>query len=145
MIRFVLSFNYTETVEHLYGFNILIHIHNKIGEDLIWGRGEKRKKLNKYLLDNNLCDEVVLNIYKKNTAKQIIKLKTKLRNLENKTISIYSYGFGYSNVDLIYIKAIINAININSEWHLFDYNNSYVAQEKILRSCGFKGSIYKWN
>ena len=39
---FVLSFNYTETIEKLYNFGNILHIHNKVGEDLIWGHGSER-------------------------------------------------------------------------------------------------------
>lgn len=141
----VLSFNYTETIEHLYGFNSIIHIHNKVGEDLVWGHGEKRKNISKmHTLDNKLCDAIVLNEYKKDTQKQIKKFRKFFENLKDRTITIYSYGFGYSDVDLVYIRKIIDKINVNSECYLFDYNNSFAIQEKILKECGFKGKIYKW-
>lgn len=141
----VFSFNYTETVERLYCFNNIIHIHNKVGDKLVWGHGEKIKNINKmYTLDNKLCGAIVLNEYKKDTQKQIKKFRKFFDNLKDRTITIYSYGFGYSDVDLIYIKKIINNINVNSEWYLFDYNNSFAIQEQILKDCGFTGKIYQW-
>ena len=56
---------------------------------------------------------------------------------------IYSYGFSYSDVDMVYIKKICQSVSTDSiVWYLHSYDNSKadIVKSKI-RACGFDGKF----
>lgn len=143
---FVLSFNYTETIETIYNFNNILHIHNKVGEDLIWGHGEDELDIDDlYDFDAERLNIMVINEYKKDVDKQIDKHKDFFSSIEGLKLDVYSFGFDYSDVDLPYIKKIIDSISKKSRWFLNDFGDCFYKQKVVLESLGFKGEIIKWN
>ena len=143
---FVLSFNYTKTIESIYNFYNILHIHNKVGEDLIWGHGKDKHSVdNSYDFDAEQLNIMVINIYKKEVDKQIEKHKSFFDSLKGLKLDIYSFGFDYSDVDLPYIKQIINNISVESKWFLNNFGDCFYKQKNVIESLGFKGKIINWN
>ncbi|WP_407936733.1 hypothetical protein [Leptotrichia wadei] len=56
---------------------------------------------------------------------------------------IYSYGFSYGEVDLIYIKEICKRMDTSDTiWYLNDFDNEKIKEyKKIIKGCGSRGKI----
>lgn len=157
-----LSFNYTTTIEDLYGIENVCHIHGKQNETLLFGHGENKKKssldatdedYDSYyidIMDTEIGREGIvdlINDLKKDTEDAIDKHQDFFKNLSDNVDSVYSYGFSYGKVDLIYIKEILKYINNEScKWYLHKYNSKDHDQfiEKI-RESGFIGSFFTFD
>lgn len=95
-----LTFNYTLTLEEIYGVKKVTHIHGKQNdEEIIIGHNEKfNKKL--YRKYSDIYDELItLNeTLRKDTTKVINKNQDFFNKLSNNNVtSIYNYGFSYYN------------------------------------------------
>lgn len=165
---YALSFNYTETLEQLYGMNIdnICHIHGKREDDkslqkekcmtaigkknceLIIGFDEKRVNLKKYAGDLLSAHTSLI----KDTKGIIYNHECFFNKIVNSDIKdIYTIGFSFSAVDMPYIKKICSVFekNIGTKemtWYLSDYNSMI---ERInfrikLRKSGFRGKIVKY-
>ena len=143
-----LTFNYTQTLQHLYGVKKVTHIHNRSGQKLIFGHGQKNPTYwntggNGFIVSSFL-DEM-LRSFKKDTISALRKHYAFFKKLDKTINKVYSYGFSYGKVDGIYIKEIIKRISPNATW----YFNSFEATDKEalrikkikLRKYGFKGSF----
>lgn len=142
---FYINFNYTYTLEKVYGINPdkVWHIHGKVGDtykQILFGHGndgltfdgerswgatdhfdelaEELRKDTKNVIDHN-----------RNLFKQFKDIK-----------EIYSSGFSFSEVDMIYIHEICKYINPkNVQWYFneYDANNNPQYIDKI-KKLGFK-------
>lgn len=150
------TFNYTKTLQKLYGVKKVIHIHNRVGQKLIFGH-EKDDEIGLYKslnFDEGPCicssflDDMILS-FRKDTNTPLKKYKEFFKKLNHTIDKVYSYGFSYGKVDSVYIKKIIASISPNATWYFteFESNDSSALRiKKIkLRKYGFKGSfgIYK--
>ena len=133
---FVLSFNYTETLERIYGVckHNICHIHGtretnyeeqkrkdmvSIGKDycnLIIGYEEKLLNLKEHNLlysDENIRNAILIakTGLIKDVDQNIFNEKAFFENIEKADIqNIYSVGLSYSNVDMPYIREICDRI-----------------------------------
>ena len=144
-----LSFNYTCTLEKIYGIDNVCHIHGKIGEDLYFGHGVHRDYFSddKYGLVPGTEDnfQQTHDALKKDTAAAFQQHSDFFAKLSTTEIDeIYSYGFSFSDVDMFYIQQICNSINTeNIIWQLNDYDDKATRSnymEKVL-AAGFKGKF----
>ena len=145
---FFLSFNYTKTLEHLYGIENVCHIHGVQGidEELIFGHGSD------YNYDFDYIDyrgveaffEEMHDRLKKDTAKVLKKHKAFFETLNQSINKIFSYGFSFSKVDEVYIREICKQLFTEKiTWYLNDYDDSAtrLGFQSIITKCGFKGSF----
>lgn len=141
-----LNFNYTLTLEMLYGIKKVCHIHGKKGESILVGHGDDSDIAGCF--DNTGFPGAICNLtnvkraLRKNTNKALMDNQGFFNSLSDVN-KIYSIGFSYSSVDLIYIEEICKQINsIAAVWIFNDYVND---KPKIpyfkdaIRRCGFKG------
>lgn len=146
------TFNYTKTLQKLYGIKKVIYIHNRVGQKLIFGH-EKDDEIGLYknsnfdegpCLSSSFLDEMVLS-FKKDTVSPLKKYNDFFKKLNNTIDKVYSYGFSYGKVDSVYIKKIIASISPNATWYFtqFESNDSSALRiKKIkLRKYGFKGTF----
>ncbi len=195
-----LTFNYTETLEMLYGVSAdkIWHIHgmrhSKYGKGsrLIIGHGGKETDLNYHgeidneeIHTNERHNEYVDDVsddyeyeyedddeyeddensfslseldhcvseLKKDTNKCILDnisffecLSAHGRKME--ITDIYSFGFSFSQVDLIYIRQICACLNgsKNITWYLNKFDNADNDEfEKRISNCGFKGKFGRYD
>lgn len=139
-----INFNYTETLEKIYGIKDVCHIHGTRGSDIIFGHGSTFN-FDYYELKFTGAEEYMeelQNSLKKDTKQAIEKHKyffDKLSGVER----IYSYGFSFSDVDLVYIKEICKHINTKKViWHLNSYDDKRNFElKKRIKKCGFSGSF----
>jgi len=144
-----LSFNYTRTLERIYGINHgdICYIHgvaenkedsnNFTASHIIFGHGREFPV-------PDVADIVATayNINRKPVRQCIENNRRFFNKLEN-VDNIYSYGFSFSNVDMPYISEVCRSIRdaTNAVWHFNNYNieNNRMAYEGKLRGSGFKG------
>lgn len=151
------SFNYTDTLETLYNISRdnILYLHGKRGtyEKLIFGHGSIRESDNDpemqpifgeidFYLDG-VFDQAI-ELMKKNTKAPLNKLLTFLNGevIDN----VYFYGFSFSEVDMIYVKAILRLLSKDSIIYLNDYfdsNESYAGIANTIKEFGFNGEIKK--
>ncbi len=147
---YFLNFNYTLTLEKLYGAQNVCHIHGKKGDYyLYFGHGNNEDKMDKYqrnwfgaeneLIDFERClKKDVFSAYSAN--KDFFK---KITNIG----SIYSFGFAYSFVDEFYVERICEIIKKKDiVWHLNDYKDPEKPNEierfkEVIKRNGFVGSF----
>ena len=143
-----LSFNYTKTLQTLYDIRKVIHIHNRVGQKLIWGHGIDKVEYcslsHDYALGSSFLNEM-LGTFRKDTNTAIRKYRDFFRKLDCNVDRVYSYGFSYGAVDSIYIKLIIQKISPNAVWHFTSYeakdSKALCIKKTKLRRYGFKGSF----
>lgn len=147
-----LTFNYTKTLQNLYGIRKVIHIHNRVGQNLIWGHGEDDISYNHSVNDSSIGPSIgssflddMLMSFKKDTLAPQKKYSNFFVKLDRTIDKVYSYGFSYGKVDSVYIKKIVNSISPDAVWYFTTYealDNKSIRIKKIkLRRYGFKGKF----
>ena len=145
-----ITFNYTHTLEELYGCKNVIHMHGEVGNEIIIGHNGNLDYSEDNLSVPIGCFNSLQEIYeglRKNTFNVIEKHYNELASISNCS-QIYSFGFSYSSIDLPYIGMICQLIkNKDVKWLNNDYDgesriNDY--KMKIINS-GFKGEFLVYN
>lgn len=140
-----LTFNYTKILEKLYGAKNVFHIHGQQGGELIFGHGNSENSydyyINKYTGSENYMSKLQDEL-KKDTSKVIQQNKDLFKKL-GLVDEIYTYGFSFSEVDLVYIKEICSLSSTkNIRWYLNDYDSSKFEEfRNKIKKCGFKGEF----
>lgn len=147
-----LNFNYTETIEKLYQIpsSQVCHIHGKrrCRDKLMVGHGHSKER---EFHVHWAADEILQNInhmLMKDTKGAIKKHESFFELIEKSHITeIYSYGFSFSEVDMVYIRKICDMIDTSKLiWYQNDYNlDAKTKPERELKivKAGFKGSFGK--
>lgn len=146
------SFNYTKTLEKIYGIKDVTHIHNCVGQKLVFGHGEDDARYEERNMDSmfgsSFLDDMVMS-FRKDTEFPMIRCKKFFKKLNRNIDKVYSYGFSYGKVDSIYIKRIINNISENAVWYFTEFetkDSEAIRIKKIkLRNYGFKGAFGVYN
>lgn len=146
------TFNYTKTLQKLYGVKKVIHIHNRVGQKLIFGHSKEHICYGDFITETNegpfiassFLDDMIMS-FKKDTEQPINKYNDFFKKLDYKIDKVYSYGFSYGKVDSVYIKRIIEKISTDATWYFTSYegqNSKALRVKKIkLRGYGFKGKF----
>ena len=146
------SFNYTKTLQRLYAVKKVIHIHNRVGQKLIFGH-DKSDEVGLYQsmwcedgpnISSSFLDDMVLS-FKKDTISPMKKYADFFKGLNSSIDKVYSYGFSYGKVDSGYIKEIIGRISETATWYFTEHeanNHEALRIKKIkLRRYGFRGTF----
>lgn len=141
-----LNFNYTETLEKVYGIGDVYHIHGKCGEPLIFGHGDDDDGYDYNMVYHIGAESVLSDIFytlKKDTKKVMNDHDDFFKSIMGGVDSIYSYGFSFGVVDQDYIRKICEVLNTEDiTWYLNDYDLEEIPRFKQqLRDAGFKGKI----
>lgn len=131
---YFLTFNYTNTLEEIYGDEIdknkINHIHIN-GDKYIFGTKFQKKDVQE---NQKNINEWYMKNYEKPVYEIIESNKLFFNNL-SKCNCIYSFGFSYSDIDMPYIEEIIKSIDLNTiTWNFNHYdfqNNLERYKEKI--------------
>lgn len=145
---FFLTFNYTKTLQHLYGVKKVIHIHNRSGQKLIFGHGQNNatywNTADQVVIGSSFLDDMLMS-FKKDTLSPFKKYNDFFKKLDNNIDKVYSYGFSYGKVDGVYIKEIIKRISPVTTWYFTSFESKDKEALRIkkikLRKYGFKGSF----
>ncbi|MSS11291.1 hypothetical protein FYJ38_21980 [Clostridium sp. WB02_MRS01] len=138
-----LNFNYTKTLEKLYGISPenICHIHGIQGREIIIGHGRIADYHDGIFIDRET--DLDWSLFK--PTEEIFKNHRLFfdKIQQNKVKDVYSWGFSFSDVDLYYIKQISLILNKeHAKWHLHNFCISDCDKfRKKLRKCGFLGEI----
>lgn len=140
-----LTFNYTETLEDVYGINkqSVCHIHGKQGENIFFGHGNTKDYTDEYMrkyIGSEYSLSELDRFLRKDTNQALEEHKDFFAGIDDAIKEVYSMGFSFADVDLIYIKEICRKLSADVVWYLNDFKPSDIPifQTK-LRKCGFKG------
>lgn len=145
-----ITFNYTKTLQKLYGIKKVIHIHNRVGQKLIFGHCKNNVMYDQFntsfsegpCIASSFLDDMVMS-FKKDTDSPLKKYNKFFKSLNHNIEEVYSYGFSYGKVDNIYIKKIVNSISPSANWYFTEFEAKDAEAIRIkkikLRKYGFKG------
>lgn len=148
-----LNFNYTETLEEIYEISNerICYIHGKQNEKIYFGHGSTEDVTSYYMGKYIGSQDSISEIHQKLRKKTELALESKKYFFERLSVSdikeIYSYGFSFSEVDMLYVKEICEQVDTqNTVWYFndFDYYNHAMYKEKLL-TYGFKGEFGIFN
>lgn len=139
-----LTFNYTMTLEELYDAKNVFHIHGQQGDNLVFGHGNSQNHIEHYETEYTGSEDYISELHselRKDTSKVIQQHKNYFKNLEILD-SIYSYGFSFSEVDLVYIKEICQSTTENTTWYLHEFDKAKCVEiQRKIRENGYKGKF----
>lgn len=140
-----LTFNYTLTLEKLYNIspNNICHIHGKSYDrncHIYFGHGDDTEfdAFENYIGVGDAYNGLKREL-RKDTNQAIVENMKFFRKLSN-VKKIYSYGFSFSEVDMVYIKEIsriLDAKRVRWYFNQYDWINNKENIEKVKR-LGFK-------
>lgn len=147
--NYILNFNYTPTVENIYGNENVFHIHGDLNNGIILGH----KNMDYYDVydsypgaDNGVNQ--LRDYFLKNTN-YIIDENSNFFDGLSKVKEIYFYGFSFSKVDQPYISKLIKSVHSNSKWflHESEYEKDNIDKySEILKSFGVNDEdIRQWS
>ena len=167
----ILSFNYTETLESVYGINNdeICHIHGlrETDEDELkklymtnYGKdhcqmiiGYNEKDYNQEAIDAlypeskiNQIAVSILSTYIKDVNGHMYSNRNFFEKIKNSNITdVYSIGFSYSDVDMPYIERICEDLNDKCLWHIECHpgEQEINGYKEKIRKAGYKGAFDK--
>ncbi len=94
-----LTFNYTKTLQKLYGIKKVIHIHNHVGQKLIFGHEKDAVMYDQFdndvitepFISSSFLDDMVM-AFKKDTVSPLTKFNDFFEKLDSNVDKVYSYG-----------------------------------------------------
>lgn len=140
-----LNFNYTRTLEMVYGAKHVCHIHGAQGGDILVGHGDEGALFDENHFSSYIgCEdglEQLHNVFRKDTEGALRTHQPFFRSLTADISSIYSYGFSFSKVDEVYIREICARLDTSGMiWYLNSHNPSEHDRFKdTIQRCGFRG------
>lgn len=146
-----LNFNYTKTLETIYGVKNICHIHGFIGDEKIYLGHGNDKFDSEYYSKHHFGSEYTLRHLheelKKNTEeaydknKEFFKEIIKLNKQDNFTI--FTYGFSFSDVDEFYLNKIFRNIDTSKViLSMNDFDKDKLEDFKqTAKRCGYEGKF----
>ena len=145
---FFLNFNYTSTLEDVYGISNVCHIHGyaKNYDTLIVGHGKNSFERPDDDVSKDYAFEVFESIftnYKKRPFENIKKHKVFFDNIEV-VDEIYILGISFGEADLQYFNYIFKNTNAKSLFLFVYKDDEYEEKCKKIKELGFAGKIINW-
>ena len=142
-----LTFNYTKTLEEIYGISgeFICHIHGVQGGDILFGHGNTKDYTDEYMEENTGSENLLSDLdgfLRKDTKQALKEHKLFFDSIGDQIKDVYSIGFSFADVDLIYIKEICKMLPADAVWNLNNFNPDDIPGfETKLKECGFKGKF----
>lgn len=142
-----LTFNYTSTLESVYGAQRICHIHGEQGNELVFGHGNDEDYTDRYMEDYTGSETALSEIDKllrKDTMSAISKNKEFFEDLMKEPVDeVYSFGFSFSKVDEIYMQEICKSLSKDVTWYLNDHSapEELKKQQEVILLSGFRGKF----
>lgn len=156
---YFITFNYTEVLEHIYRIptSNILHIHNKIGEELIFGHGKELTDFNvrealygdeNAFLVRDECGNIETNEigHERYAESAVEAFYKKMQKDTNQIISSHAgffknisdvdeicvLGHSYNTIDFPYFEEIASSISKRSKWSLTYFNDRDKESAKIM-------------
>ena len=147
------TFNYTDTIEKVYGLEDVLHIHGDVSHNdlLIMGHGYKRgiewatEKIHQSQME---CNEYAESTYRavqnylestfKETDLIIDQHQGWFNYINGRIDKVYIIGHSLGKVDVPYFKRIRDCIDEETQWYLCYHEEREPAKEQILLDIGIK-------
>lgn len=136
-----LSFNYTYTLEKLYGVENVLHIHGTVDsddEDILFGHNieESIEDLFSHYWGAEDIDSIQTFLYK-DTRSAILR-NNSFFNMIDYVTDIYSFGFSFSDPDLEYLDEIERHVDSKrTTWHLNKHDSTNDKYISLLMDRGY--------
>ena len=135
------TFNYTRTLEEAYGIppEFVCHIHGVIGSDVVLGHGDDREIEEHFSSWGSEQSFSELKRCLRKDTKRAISSHSEFFEKLGKVTQIYSYGFSFAAVDMVYIDEICKHIDPEKTvwwFNTYTWENEQELVEKI-RQYGF--------
>ncbi|KAA0768163.1 MULTISPECIES: bacteriophage abortive infection AbiH family protein [Bacillus cereus group] len=149
---YFLTFNYTYVLEDIYGADgdNVCHIHGAqydCASDIFFGHGDVRDDFESCHTGATESLQKIHKLLEKDTHEALRRAKYFFDELSS-VHEIYSHGFSFSPVDLVYLNRICKICNTEKcTWYLSDYE-SVIEKESFknrIREAGFKGDIKEFS
>ncbi|MGH0973223.1 bacteriophage abortive infection AbiH family protein [Bacillus cereus group sp. MYBK69-2] len=143
---FFLTFNYTCVLEDIYGAENVCHIHGAqydFDSNILFGHGHVRNDFESRHIGATESLQKTHKLLEKDTNKALEYAEEFFDELTS-VQEIYSFGFSFSKVDLIYIKRICEVCNTEKcTWYLSDYKYDETKElyKRRIKEAGFKGDF----
>lgn len=137
-----LSFNYTYTLEKLYGVKNVLHIHGTVDsddDDILFGHNIEESVVDELFLHYYGVEDIdsIQTFLHKDTKVAIWSNGKFFKNIDSVT-DIYSYGFSFSEPDKEYLDEIERHIDpARTTWHLNEYDSANDEYIKLLKERGY--------
>lgn len=133
-----LNFNYTSTLQRVYGAKKVCHIHGNQFSDIVFGHNNE----NNLTVHTETLSEIH-SLLRKDCKKAIYDNMPFFQKINDYINNIYSFGFSFSNADTYYIKEICNRLSTGTcVWHFNDYDkDKLVKYKQIVKENGFSGEL----
>lgn len=141
-ISLFLNFNYTKTLENVYGIpaDDILHIHGKFTKDneldanaIIVGHGASVKEIDEKFGndDDEMTKELkdLVNHFRKDTSKIISDNADFWSSLKDVN-DVYVFGHSMADVDLPYFKKVKESIKPDALWHISVYKEGKISVMK---------------
>lgn len=142
-----LTFNYTQTLEHIYAAKKVCYIHGEQGKEILFGHGNDTDYSEEIMSSCIGAEFALMQIQsslRKDTASALEKHKGFFNEINSRVDGVYSFGFSFSEVDTVYIEHICSRLtNPKIVWFFNDFDDE-VKRDKYkdtLRECGYKGKF----
>lgn len=167
------TFNYTDVLEQIYNIPIanILHIHNKVGEELIFGHGKKSEDFNvkkalygdenAFLSEDEygnidsseigherLAEDEVLAFYDKmrKHTEEIIQKNLSFFNNLSIIEEVVVLGHSYNEIDLPYFRKIAESINEDAKWILCYYSDKDKENaKKVMEEINVSEVLQEYN
>ncbi|WP_074554515.1 bacteriophage abortive infection AbiH family protein [Bacillus cereus] len=145
---YFLTFNYTCVLEDIYDVyeDNICHIHGaeySCDSEILFGHGNVRDEYESSHIGATESLEKIHRLLKKDTNSALYSAELFFNELSS-VQEIYSMGFSFSEVDLIYIERICDVCNTEKcTWYLSDFKYDETEEEykRKIREAGFKGEF----
>lgn len=152
-----LTFNYTKTLEDCYQVpsGNICHIHGKQGGKLLFGHGRKdddgdysdgnAQRFWEHYIGSEYGLTELDYALRKDTAGALKQNQSFFDNVGQDTQAVYTAGFSFGDVDLVYIKEICKRLPQGAVWYLNNYDKSRLGEyQKKIKQCGFMGTFQEF-
>ena len=142
------TFNYTDTLEVVYGVKNVVHLHGRVSnyQTLVLGHGiERFVRNNDDPIDDNAHDifEAIFNGYKKDTDYVLKNHCKDFKKLSNVDV-VCVFGFSFGDVDDAYFRKIFSENGIRKlVLNVYEDERYDTIKDKIIK-LGFNGEILNW-
>lgn len=144
-----LTFNYTKTPEAIYNANNVCHIHGIQDEDqsILFGHNNRFDYFKENPQEFLGSEENLQNAHdmlRKNTKMALKNNAAFFNKIDEDVECIYSYGFSFSDIDMVYIERICQNLKKSKPiWYLNKHDdiNRRLRYINNIKKYGFCGSF----